>query len=70
MTFKAKSANSTVTSLLTLGGQNVKYVNHFKYLGIILDTELSDDKDTTALGPAPLGAPRHGVWVDCSFLQG
>ena len=24
--------------------------------------------DTAALGPAPLGAPRHGVWAGCSFL--
>jgi len=45
MTFKAKSAKSTVTPLLTLGGQNVKSVNQYKYLGIVLDTELSDDKD-------------------------
>jgi len=43
--FKIKSAKSTVTPLLTLGGQNVKLVNHYKYLGIVLDTELSDDKD-------------------------
>jgi len=34
MTFKAKSAKSTVKS-----------VNQYKYLGIVLDTELSDDKD-------------------------
>ena len=45
MTFKAKSAKSTVTSLLTLGSQMVKYVNHYKYLGIVLNTELPDDKD-------------------------
>jgi len=45
MTFKAKSAKSTVTPLLTLGGQNVKSVNQYNYLGIVLDTELSDDKD-------------------------
>ena len=45
MTFKAKSAKSTVTPLLTLGGQNVKSANQYKYLGIVLDTELSDDKD-------------------------
>jgi len=43
MTFKAKSAKSNVTPLLTLGGQNVKSV--CKYLGIVLDTEFSDDKD-------------------------
>ena len=45
MTFKAKSAKSTVTLVLTLGGQSVKSVNHYKYLGILLDTELSDDRD-------------------------
>jgi len=45
MTFKAKSAKSTVTSLLTHGPQTLKSVNHYKYLGAVLDTELSDDKD-------------------------
>jgi len=45
MTFKAESAKSTVTPLLTLGGQDVKSANKYKYLGIVLDTELSDDKD-------------------------
>jgi len=45
MTLKAKSAKSTVTPLLALGGQYVKYVNQYKYLGIVLDTKLSDDKD-------------------------
>jgi len=45
MTFKAKGAKSIVTPLLTLVGQNVKSVNHYKYLGIVLDTELSDNKD-------------------------
>jgi len=45
MTFTAKSANRTVTPLLALGDQNVKSVNHYKYLGIVLDTDLSDDKD-------------------------
>jgi len=45
MTFRAKNAKSTVTPLLTLGGQNVKSVNQYKYLGIVLDIELSDDKD-------------------------
>jgi len=44
MTFTVKSAKSTVTPLLTMGGQNVKSVNHYKYLGVMLDTELSDDK--------------------------
>ena len=46
MAFKAKSAKSTVTPLLTLGDQNVKSVNQYKYLGIVLDTEFSDDKGT------------------------
>jgi len=41
MTFKAKSAKSTVTPLLTMVGQNVQYVNHYKYLGVILDTEMT-----------------------------
>ena len=27
-----------------MGGQNVKFVNHYKYLGVMLDTELSDVK--------------------------
>ena len=45
LTFTTKSAKSTATPLLSLGGQNVKPVNHYKYLGIVLDTELSDDKD-------------------------
>jgi len=44
MTLKAKSAKSTVTPLLTLGVKNVKSLSHYKYLGIVLDTELSDDK--------------------------
>jgi len=34
------------TGLLpTLGCQNVKSVIHYKHLGIMLDTEFSDDKD-------------------------
>ena len=45
MTFKARSTKSTVTPLLTLGDQDVKSVNHCKYLSIILDTESSDDED-------------------------
>jgi len=45
MTFKAKSAKSTDTPLLKLGGQYVKSVNQYKYLGIVLNTELSDDKE-------------------------
>jgi len=39
------SAKSTATPLLKLGGQYVKSVDQYKYLGIVLDTELSDDKD-------------------------
>ena len=52
MTFKATSARSTATPLLKLGGQYVKSVDQYKYLGIVLDTELSDDKrhsETTAI---------------------
>ena len=45
MTFKAKSAKSTATPALKLGGQYIKSVDRYKYLGIVLDTELSDDKD-------------------------
>jgi len=37
MTFKTKSAKSTVIPLLTLGGQSVKSVTHHKFLGIALD---------------------------------
>ena len=44
VTFKAKSEKSTVTPLLTLRSQNVKK-KQYKYLGIVLDTELSDDRD-------------------------
>ena len=45
MTLKAKSAKSTATPLMKLGGQYVKYVDQYKYLGIVVDNELSDDKD-------------------------
>ena len=45
MTFKAKSASSTATPVSKLGGQYVNSVDQYKYLGIVLDTELSDDKD-------------------------
>jgi len=45
MTFKTKSAKSRATPLLKLVGQYVKYVDQYKYLGIVSDTELSDDKD-------------------------
>ena len=45
MKFKAKSARSTATPVLKLGGQYVTSVDQYKYLGILLDTELSDDKD-------------------------
>jgi len=43
--FKTNNSKSMVIPLLTLGGQSVKYVNHYKYLGIMLDTKLSNDKD-------------------------
>jgi len=45
MTFKAKRAKSTATPVLKLGGQYIKSVDQYKYLGIVLHTELSDDKD-------------------------
>jgi len=44
MTFRAKSAKSTVIPLLQLGGQSIKSVTQYKYLVIVFDTELSDDK--------------------------
>jgi len=28
-----------------MGGKNLKSVNHYKYLGAVLVTELPDDKD-------------------------
>ena len=37
MTFKAKSARSTATPVLKLGGQYVNYVDQFKCLGILLE---------------------------------
>jgi len=45
ITSKAKTAKSTVIQLLALGVLTVKGVSHHKYLGIVLDIELSDDKD-------------------------
>jgi len=45
MTFKTKTAKSKVIPLLILDVLTVKYVSHYKYLGIVLDTELSVDKD-------------------------
>jgi len=45
MTFKTKKAKSTNIPLLERGVQRVKCVSHHKYLGIVLDIELSDDKD-------------------------
>jgi len=39
------SARSTATPVLALRGQYVNSVDQYKYLGIVLDTELSDDKD-------------------------
>ena len=40
-----KSAKSTATPVLKLGGHYVKSVDQYKYLGISLDTELSDSND-------------------------
>ena len=45
MMFKAKSARSTAIPLLTLGVLKIKSVSCSKYVGIVLDIELSDDKD-------------------------
>jgi len=45
MTFKDKNAKSTATPLLKLGGRYVKSVDQCKYLGILLDTGISNDKD-------------------------
>jgi len=45
MTFKAKTAKSTVIRLLTLSVLTVKFVSHQKYMGIVLHIEFSDDKD-------------------------
>jgi len=42
---RLKSARSTATPVLKWGGQYVNSVDQYKYLGIVLDTELSDDKD-------------------------
>ena len=51
MTFKIKRTKMIVIPLVIVDGQNVKSVNHYKCLGIVLDTELSDDRDseTTAI---------------------
>jgi len=45
MTFEAKSAKITATPFLKLGGQYVKLVDQYKYLGIVWETELSVDQD-------------------------
>jgi len=45
MTFKAKTAKSAVTPLLTQGIQRVKSVAHYKFVETVLNIELSDDKD-------------------------
>ena len=54
MTFKAKSAKSTVIPLLKLGVQRVKSVSRYKDLGIVWDTELIWQRysDTTAISKA------------------
>ena len=36
------------------GGQSVKSVTHYKYLGIVLDTELSDDRHSETTGASGL----------------
>ena len=38
-------SNATKSLVLKLGGQYVKSVDQYKYLGIVLDTEVSDNKD-------------------------
>jgi len=48
--FKAKSAKSTATPLLTLGGQNVKSVDQYKYLLIVLDSLPSSQISKTFRG--------------------
>jgi len=54
MTFKAKRVKSTATPVLKLGGQYAKSVDQYKYLGILLDTELSDgNKDIQRQLPYP-----------------
>jgi len=45
MMIKAKSAKSTAIPLPTLGVLKVKSVSCYKYLGMVLDIELSEDKD-------------------------
>ena len=42
---RVQKAHCTVIPLLILGGQDVKSPNQYKYLRIVLNTELSDDKD-------------------------
>jgi len=42
---KAKTVKSAVIPLLTLGVLTVKSVSHYKYLGIVFDIEIADDKD-------------------------
>jgi len=44
MTFKAKTTKNTVIPLLALGVQRVKYVSHYKYLGIVLDIDVQMTK--------------------------
>jgi len=45
MMIKAKSAKSTANPLPTLGVLKVKSVSCYKYLGMVLDIELTEDKD-------------------------
>ena len=43
--FKSKHSKQTFNSVLTLCDQNIKSVTQVKYLGIVVDAELADDKD-------------------------
>ena len=45
MTFKSKHCKHVPNPVLTLRDQNIKSVTQVKYLGIVVDAELADDKD-------------------------
>ena len=45
MTFKSKHCKQVLNPVLTLRDQNIKLVTQVKYLGIVVDAELADDKD-------------------------
>jgi len=63
MTFKAKSAKSTVIPLLKLGVQRVKSVSHYKDLGVVWDTELRWQRysGTTAISKASFSQCSNAV---------